>query len=158
MHACIWGRIAWIAIAMPRRDSDAGCRILASLGWVVPNAQPPPFLTSVNLQLLLIGPAQNGKPCHPRPMRQSSMNISLPESLRSYVESHVESGAYSTPSEFVRDLIRRDREQGEIQQKLLEGLQSPSVPVGKDFWNNVRRAAHARAKTPRVLQSRPGRS
>jgi antitoxin ParD1/3/4 len=77
-------------------------------------------------------------------MPQSSMNISLPESLRSYVESRVASGHYSTPSEFVRDLIRRNREQEELEQKLLEGMQSPSVSAGKDFWNQLRRAAHAR--------------
>lgn len=74
------------------------------------------------------------------------MNISLPESLRTYVESRVESGDYSTPSEFVRDLIRRDREQEELEEKLLEGLRSPSIPVGKDFWNQLRRTAHARAE------------
>lgn len=79
-------------------------------------------------------------------MPQSSMNISLPESLRSYVESRVESGAYSTPSEFVRDLIRRDREQEEIEQKLLEALEEPAVPMNKNFWPNLRRTAHARAK------------
>jgi antitoxin ParD1/3/4 len=80
-------------------------------------------------------------------MPQSSMNISLPESLRSYVESRVESGDYSTPSEFVRDLIRRDREQEEIEQKLVEGMQTASVSVGKDFWTQLRRTAHARART-----------
>ncbi len=79
-------------------------------------------------------------------MPQSSMNISLPESLRSYVESRVESGAYSTPSGFVRDLIRRDREEEEIGQKLIEGLQSPVAPMDKNFWPNLRRIAHARAK------------
>jgi len=81
-------------------------------------------------------------------MPQSSMNISLPESLRSYVDSRVESGDYSTPSEFVRDLIRRDREQEEIEQKLLEGMQTASVPVGKDFWSQLRRTAHARTPAP----------
>ena len=80
-------------------------------------------------------------------MPQSSMNISLPESLRSYVESRVESGAYSTPSEFIRDLIRRDREQEEIEQKLIEGLKSPAVPMDKNFWPNLRRTAHARARS-----------
>jgi antitoxin ParD1/3/4 len=79
-------------------------------------------------------------------MPQSSMNISLPESLRSYVESRVENGDYSTPSEFVRDLIRRDREQEEIEQKLLEALESPAVPAGKNFWTELRRTGHARAK------------
>jgi antitoxin ParD1/3/4 len=79
-------------------------------------------------------------------MPQSSMNISLPEPLRTYVESRVESGAYSIPSEFVRDLIRRDREQEEIEQKLIEGLKSPAVPIDKNFWPNLRRIAHARTK------------
>lgn len=81
------------------------------------------------------------------------MNISLPESLRSYVESRVESGAYSTPSEFVRDLIRRDREQEEIEQKLLEALEEPAVPMDKSFWPNLRRTAHARAKAARSAKS-----
>ena len=83
------------------------------------------------------------------------MNISLPQSLRSYVESRVESGDYSTPSEFVRDLIRGDREQEEIEQKLLEGLESPSIPVGKDFWNQLRRTAHARAQAAPKSGKRP---
>ena len=74
------------------------------------------------------------------------MNISLPESLREYVESRVESGAYSTPSEFVRDLIRRDRDQEEIEQKLIEGLQSPAVPMDMNFWPNLRRTVHTRAQ------------
>ena len=74
------------------------------------------------------------------------MNISLPESLRTYIESRVESGAYSTPGEFVRDLIRRDPEQEEIEQKLREALEEPAVPMDKDFWPNLRRTAYARAK------------
>lgn len=41
---------------------------------------------------------------------------------------------------------RRDREQQEIEQKLIEGLKSPAVPMGKNFWPNLRRTAHARAK------------
>jgi hypothetical protein len=38
-----------------------------------------------------------------------------------------------------------DREQEEIEQKLIEALQSPPVPLGKDFWKEIRRIAHARA-------------
>ena len=40
----------------------------------------------------------------------TSLNISLPEPLKACVESKVEAGAYGTPSEFVRDLIRRDKQ------------------------------------------------
>jgi hypothetical protein len=39
---------------------------------------------------------------------------------------------------------QEEREHEEIEQKLIEALQSPSVPVGKDFWNELRRTAHAR--------------
>ncbi len=101
--------------------------------------------------------AETANLCHPKGMPQSSMNISLPESLRSYVESRVESGAYSTPSEFLRDLIRRDREQEEIEQKLLEALEEPAVPMGKNFWTDVRRTAHARAKAASRPSKSPGR-
>jgi hypothetical protein len=39
-----------------------------------------------------------------------------------------------------------DGEQEELEQKLIEGMQSPSVPVGKGFWDQLRRIAHARAR------------
>ena len=39
-----------------------------------------------------------------------SLNISLPEALKNYVEGQVASGDWGTPSEFIRELIRRDKE------------------------------------------------
>jgi hypothetical protein len=33
-------------------------------------------------------------------------------------------------------------EQEEIEQKLIEALQSPAVPLDEDFWSEVRRIAH----------------
>ncbi len=41
-------------------------------------------------------------------MSMTSMNVSLPEDLKHYVESQTKSG-YSTPSEYVRELIRADQ-------------------------------------------------
>ena len=38
-----------------------------------------------------------------------SMNISLPESMRTYVEEQVGSGGYSTVSEYFRKLVRQDQ-------------------------------------------------
>ena len=38
------------------------------------------------------------------------MNISLPSALKSFVDERVSQGAYGTSSEYVRELIRRDRE------------------------------------------------
>jgi antitoxin ParD1/3/4 len=43
-------------------------------------------------------------------MPMTSLNISLPETLKDYVEGQVASGDWSTPSEYVRELIRQDKE------------------------------------------------
>jgi antitoxin ParD1/3/4 len=72
-------------------------------------------------------------------MRMTSMNISLPEELKEYVEQQAK-GGYSTPSEFVRDLIRRDQKRcvkERLEQLLLEGLES-GKPVPEAFWTNLK--------------------
>jgi antitoxin ParD1/3/4 len=43
-------------------------------------------------------------------MAMTSLNISLPEPLKQYVEGQVASGDWGTPSEYIRELIRRDKE------------------------------------------------
>jgi len=64
------------------------------------------------------------------------MNVSLPEDLKEYVEAQSESG-YSTPSEYVRELIREDRKRRAKQTLdalLVEGLNSgESIPVNAKF-------------------------
>jgi hypothetical protein len=40
-----------------------------------------------------------------------------------------------------------DREQEEIEQKLLEALGSPAIPIDEDFWTELRRIAHERARS-----------
>ena len=39
----------------------------------------------------------------------ASMNISVPDSMRDWVQSRIESGEYASVSDYVRDLIRRDQ-------------------------------------------------
>ena len=53
-------------------------------------------------------------------MPMTSLNISLPEALKEYVEGQVASGDWSTPSEYVRELIRRDKERrlGDLEHEL----------------------------------------
>ena len=58
----------------------------------------------------------------------ATMNVSLPDQMKSWVESRSEGGRYSNASDYVRDLIRRDqaREKSivEIQQVIDEGVAS----------------------------------
>lgn len=55
----------------------------------------------------------------------STMNISLPESLKELVEDKVQNGTYSTNSEYVKDLIRKELEREKLRNILLEGARSP---------------------------------
>ncbi len=74
----------------------------------------------------------------------TSMNVSLPEQLKQYVEKQAK-GAYSTPSEYVRELIRQDhrrRAAEKLDALLLEGLHSGHpIPVNAAFWTDLRREA-----------------
>lgn len=71
-----------------------------------------------------------------------TMNISLPDSLKEFVDREVASGGYSSASEFVRELIReaQKRKAGErLEALLLEGLASgESIEVTPQFWDDLR--------------------
>lgn len=54
-----------------------------------------------------------------------TMNISLPDTLRDFVDEQVAQGGYGTSSEYVRELIRRDQERQRLRTLLLEGAESP---------------------------------
>jgi antitoxin ParD1/3/4 len=59
-------------------------------------------------------------------MPMTSLNVSLPDPLKAYVEDRVASGDFGTPSEFIRTLIRQDKEsrRTRLEGELLEALQS----------------------------------
>jgi antitoxin ParD1/3/4 len=61
----------------------------------------------------------------------TSLNISLPEQLKAYVEGQVASGDWGTPSEYIRELIRQDKERrlGNLERELLAGVQARKVEV-----------------------------
>ena len=59
----------------------------------------------------------------------STMNVSLPEELRSFVDEQVEGGGYGSTSEYVRALIRRDKERQGLRSLLLEGAASERGPI-----------------------------
>ncbi len=55
----------------------------------------------------------------------STMNISLPETLKAYVDQQVDTRGYGTSSEYVRDLIRKDQDIQKLRNLLLAGGESP---------------------------------
>jgi antitoxin ParD1/3/4 len=67
-------------------------------------------------------------------MAMTSLNISLPEPLKSYVEDRVAAGDYGTPSEFIRSLIRQDKEQrrSRLETELLEALQTREIAIAPE--------------------------
>ena len=54
----------------------------------------------------------------------ATMNISLPDPLRDWVQEQIQDGNYSSSSDYVRDLIRRDRESRQQQTILQEAITS----------------------------------
>ena len=54
------------------------------------------------------------------------MNISLPETLKAFVDEQVSQRGYGTSSEYVRELIRKDQQAQQLRAMLLAGAQSPA--------------------------------
>jgi antitoxin ParD1/3/4 len=76
-------------------------------------------------------------------MGMASLNISLPQSLKDYLEEQVQARGYSTPSEYVRELLRHDqtrRAEQKLEALLLERLNS-GVPleISSEYWETKRR-------------------
>lgn len=69
----------------------------------------------------------------------STMNIFLPESLKTFVDQQVRSRGYSSSSEYVRELIRKDQDRQRLRWLLLEGAASPlSVTSDTDYFGQLR--------------------
>jgi antitoxin ParD1/3/4 len=68
-----------------------------------------------------------------------TMNISLPDSLKSFVDEQVAERGYGTSSEYVRELIRKDQDRAHLRALLLEGAASaPSRPADDQYFNALR--------------------
>lgn len=69
----------------------------------------------------------------------STMNISLPDSLRAFVEEQVSARGYGTSSEYVRELIRKDLDRQHLRGLLLEGASSgPTEPANAQYFEELR--------------------
>jgi antitoxin ParD1/3/4 len=52
----------------------------------------------------------------------ASMNVSVPDPMRDWVQDRVDSGQYASISDYVRDLIRRDQMQASEREALIAAL------------------------------------
>lgn len=70
-----------------------------------------------------------------------SMNISLPDPLKRFVDAQIAAGRYSSVSEYIRELIRKDEErkaQERLEGLLLEGLDSSGSVMKDADWLALR--------------------
>jgi antitoxin ParD1/3/4 len=74
----------------------------------------------------------------------ATMNVSLPDPMKDWVEQQTQGGRYSNSSDYVRDLIRRDQERAakieQMQALVTEGLESGVGTRSMDELRDVARA------------------
>ena len=77
----------------------------------------------------------------------STMNISLPQALKSFVDDQVDQRDFGTSSEYLRELIRRDQDRVRLRGLLLAGAASkPSTPAGTAYFAGLRRRVREAAR------------
>lgn len=75
-----------------------------------------------------------------------TMDNSLPDALKSFVDDQASQRGYSTSSEYVRELIRKNQDRQHLRSLLLAGAESaPTAPVDGSYFESLRaRARKAR--------------
>ena len=81
----------------------------------------------------------------------ATMNISLSDDLKQFVDQQVAEHAYTSTSEYLRELIRQRRREKAaefLRQLIAEGLASgPATPIEPDYFDKMRERARKRAGT-----------
>nr|WP_089220664.1 addiction module antitoxin [Sphingomonas laterariae] len=76
----------------------------------------------------------------------STMNISLPEALKAFVDQQVSGRGFGTSSEYVRELIRKDQDRQYLRGLLLDGAASaPTEAVDAGYFDSLRDRVRRRA-------------
>ena len=76
----------------------------------------------------------------------TTMNISLPDSLKSFVDAQVSDGDYTSSSEYVGDLLRKEQDRVRLRGLILEGGASPlnEKPLDAEYFEKFRKRARSR--------------
>jgi len=84
----------------------------------------------------------------------TTLTISLPESLKAFIDSQIATKGYGNVSEYVRSLLRdAQAKEGDarLESLLLEGLASNRLPLDEDFWKRLE------IKTEAIIEKHAGR-
>ncbi len=77
----------------------------------------------------------------------ASLNISLPDALKKFIEAEVKRGAYSTPSEYVRALVRAEQQRQlreQIDRNLLKAIDNgEATDMTQGDWEKIRQRVFA---------------
>ena len=77
----------------------------------------------------------------------STMNISLPDSLKSFVDEQVANRGFGTSSEYLRELIRKDQDRLNLRGLLLAGGNSKSTaPADAAYFAGLREHVNRRPR------------
>jgi antitoxin ParD1/3/4 len=90
----------------------------------------------------------------------TTLTISLPDSLKEFIDREVEAKGYGNVSEYVRGLLREAQTtaaDARLEALLIEGLaKGKNIPISPKFWSALRRdAANVLAKQKRPGKARP---
>ena len=77
----------------------------------------------------------------------STMNISLPDALKSFADEQVSQRGYGSSSEYVRELIRKDQDRQQLRGLLLAGAATtPAAPADGAYFDALRERVRKAAK------------
>ncbi len=77
----------------------------------------------------------------------STINISLPDSLKAFVDEQVSERGYGTSSEYVRELIRKDADRLRLRGLLLEGAASAAgAPADAAYFESLKKRVRRDAR------------
>jgi antitoxin ParD1/3/4 len=85
----------------------------------------------------------------------ATMNVSLPDQMKDFVETQAQKEGFGTVSEYLRSIIREVQKRGAkqaLEAKLKEGLESgPAAPLTSQEWDAIEREGLELAASMRRL-------
>jgi len=74
----------------------------------------------------------------------ATLNISLPDKMKKYVSRQVDAGFFSSDSEYVRSLIRKDKmlkARAGLEEKIMKGFEGQGRELQIKDWNTIKEKA-----------------